>query len=166
MIKSLAGLLKIDPGFKPDNTLAMRISLLGVKYPTAIQQTAFFQDVSHRVENLPGVQSVGLISSAPLSGGVYAGGFSIEGRVSASESDEFVADRRMISPGYFDAMGIRLAKGRGFSDRDDRTAPGVVVVSESWARKFLPGEDPIGKRLKLGGRDSTRPWLSIVGIAG
>ena len=166
MLKSLAGLLKIDPGFKPDNTLAMRIALLGSKYPTAIQQIAFFQDVSRRVENLPGVQSVGLISSAPLSGGVYAGGFSIEGLVRTSGSDELVADRRMISPDYFDAMGIRLANGSGFTDRDDRTAPGVVVVSESWARKFLPNEDPIGKRVKLGGRDSTRPWLSIVGIAG
>jgi putative ABC transport system permease protein len=166
MIKSLAGLLKIDPGFKPDNTLTMRIALLGSKYPTAIQQIAFFQDVSRRVEHLPGVQSVGMISSAPLSGGVYAGGFSIEARVPSSESDEMVADRRMISPDYFDAMGIRFAKGNGFTDRDDRTAPGVVVVSESWARRFLPDEDPIGKRLKLGGRDSTRPWLSIVGIAG
>jgi hypothetical protein len=123
MIKSLAGLLKIDPGFKPDNTLTMRIALLGSKYPTAIQQIAFFQDVSRRVEHLPGVQSVGMISSAPLSGGVYAGGFSIEARVPSSESDEMVADRRMISPDYFDAMGIRFAKGNGFTDRDDRTAP-------------------------------------------
>jgi putative ABC transport system permease protein len=166
MIKSLAGLLKVDPGFTPDNTLAMHIALLGSKYPTAIQQIAFFQDVSRRVENLPGVQSVGLISSAPLSGGIYAGGFSIEGRVATSETDDLMADRRMISPDYFNTMGIRLAKGIGFTDKDDRTSPGVVIVSESWARRFLPNEDPIGKRLKLGGRDSTRPWLSIVGIAG
>jgi putative ABC transport system permease protein len=166
MIKSLAGLLKVNPGFKPDNTLTMQIALLGSKYPSANQQLAFFQDFTHRVEALPGVQAVGLISSAPLSGGVYAGGFSIEGRAAASGTDDLVADRRMISPGYFNTLGIQLLRGRSFTDRDDQTSPGVVIVSESWARRFLPNEDPIDKRIKLGGRDSTRPWLSVVGIAG
>jgi putative ABC transport system permease protein len=166
MIKSLARLLKVDPGFKPDNTVTMHIPLPGSKYPSASQQIAFFREVTHRIEALPGVQSVGLISSAPLSGGVYAGGCSIEGRVATSETDNLVADRRMISPEYFSALGIPLLKGRGFTDRDDQAATGVVIVSESWARRFLPYEDPIDKRIKLGGRDSTRPWLSIVGIAG
>jgi predicted permease len=166
MIKSLASLLKVDPGFKPFNTVTMHIPLLGSKYPGVNQQIAFFQEVTRRIEALPGAQSVGLISSAPLSGGVYAGGFSIEGRVLTSETDDLVADRRMISPEYFNALGIPLLKGRAFTDRDDQAATGVVVVSESWARRFLPNEDPVGKRIKLGGRDSTRPWLSIVGIAG
>ncbi len=166
MIKSLAGLLKIDPGFKSDHTLTMNIALLGSKYPSASQQIAFFQNVTHRVETLPGVQSVGLISSAPLSGGVYAGGFSIEGRVATSETDDLVADRRMISPAYLNSLGIPLLQGRGFTDRDDQSSPGVVIVTESWARRFLPDQDPIDKRIKLGGQDSTRPWLSIVGIAG
>ncbi len=166
MIKSLASLLKVDPGFKPDKTLTMQIALLGSRYPTANQQIGFFQAVTHRVEMLPGIQSAGLISSAPLSGGVYAGGFSIEGRVLTSEADDLVSDRRMISPEYFNALGIPLLKGRGFTDRDDQTSPGVVIVSESWARRFFPNEYPIDKRIKLGGRDSTRPWLSIVGIAG
>ena len=165
MIKSLAGILKVDPGFNPDNTVTMNIALLGSKYPSATRQIAFFQDVTHRVEVLPGVQSVGLISSAPLSGGVYAGGFSIKDRA-GPEADDLVADRRMISPEYFNALGIPLLKGRGFSDRDDQNSPGVVVVSESWARRFLPHDDPLDKRIKLGGRDSTRPWLSIVGVAG
>jgi len=166
MIKSLASLLKVDPGFKPENTLTMQIALLNSKYPSANQQIGFFQEVTQRVAALPGVESVGLISSAPLSGGVYAGGFSIEGRVLTSETDDLVADRRMVSPQYFNALSIPLIKGRGFSDRDDQTATGVAIVSESWARRFLPNEDPIGNRIKLGGRDSTRPWLSIVGIAG
>ena len=121
--------------------------------------------MTHRVETLPGVESVGLISSAPLSGGVYAGGFSIQGKVSP-ESDDLVADRRMISQQYFNALGIPIINGRGFSERDDQSSQGVAIVSETWARRYLPGEDPIDKRIKLGGRDSTRPWLSIVGIAG
>ena len=166
MIKSLASLLRVDPGFKPANTLTMHITLPGSKYPTSNQQIAFFQEVTHRVETLTGVQSIGLISSAPLSGGVYAGGFSIQGRVTTSEADDLVADRRMISPDYFNALGIPLLNGRGFSNRDDQAATGVVIVSESFARRFIPNDEPIGKRIKLGGRDSTRPWLSIVGIAG
>ena len=166
LIKTVAGLLKVDPGFKSDNTLTMNIALLGYKYPNTQKQAAFFQDVTQRVAILPGVQSVGLISSAPMSGGIYAGGFTIEGRTPASGDDGFVADRRMISPDYFEALGIPILKGRGFTERDDQTSPGVVIVSEGWARRFLPNEDPIDKRVKLGGRDSTRPWLSIAGIAG
>src|SRR6185436_13105693 len=75
MIKSLATLLNVNPGFKPDNTGTMSIALPGSKYTNTNQQIAFFQEVTHRIETLPGVKSVGLISSAPLSGGVYAGGF-------------------------------------------------------------------------------------------
>jgi len=162
-IKSLASLLKVDPGFKADNTMTMRIALLGSKYP-ADRQIAFFEEVNRRVESLEGVKSVGLISSAPLSGGVYAGGFSIEG--DNTDEDGFTADRRMISPGYFSAMGVSLITGRQFTDYDVPISTGVAIVSDSWVRRFLPNENPIGKRIKLGGRDSTRPWLSIVGIAG
>jgi putative ABC transport system permease protein len=165
MIKSLAHLLNVDPGFKPDRVLTMNIALLGSRYP-ANRQIAFFEDVRHRVENLPGVVSVGLISSAPLSGGVYAGDFSIEGREPASANEDSSADRRMISPEYFNALGIPLIEGRYFTERDDQVSTGVAIVSEGWTRRFLPNEDPIGKRIKLGGRDSTRPWLSIVGVAG
>jgi putative ABC transport system permease protein len=165
-IKSVAYLLKVDPGFKPARTLTMNIALLGSKYPAANQQINFFEEVSRRVGTLAGIESVGLISSAPLSGGVYAGGFSIEGREPASANEDLSADRRMISPEYFNALGIPLIKGRHFTDRDNQASTGVAIVSESLARRFLENDDPIGKRIKLGGRDSTRPWLSIVGIAG
>jgi putative ABC transport system permease protein len=166
MIKSLATVLKIDPGFKTEKTISMNLALVGSRYPTAAKQISFFQDVNTRVKGLPGVETAGLISSVPLSGGVYAGGFSIEGRVAASESEDLVADRRMISPDYFDALGVPLIRGRVFSDQDNQTSQGVAIVSESLSRRFIPGEDPIGKRIKLGGRDSTRPWLVIVGVAG
>ena len=166
MIKSLASLLKVDPGFKTVNTLTMQIALLGSRYPNPGQQIAFFQEVTDRVESLPGVRSVGLISSAPLSGGVYAGGFTIEGREAQAETDNLVADRRMISTDYFNALAIPILRGRGFTEQDNQGATGVVIVSESWVRRFFPNGEPIGNRIKLGGPDSTRPWLSIVGIAG
>ena len=166
MIRSLATVLTVDPGFNAENTISMNLALVGSRYPTATKQIAFFEDVNSRVKALPGVQTAGLISSVPLSGGVYAGGFSIEGRTSASENDELVADRRMISPDYFDVLGVPLRSGRGFTAEDDQASQGVAIVSESLARRFIPGEEPLGKRIKLGGRDSTRPWLVIVGIVG
>lgn len=166
MIKSLAHLLRVDPGFKADRALTMNISLLGSKYPSANQQISFFDEVRQRVQVLPGIESVGLISSAPLSGGVYAGGFSIEGREGASANEDLSADRRMISPEYFNALGIPLIRGRYFTERDNQGSTGVAIVSDSFARQFLSKADPIGMRIKLGGRDSTRPWLSIVGTAG
>lgn len=165
MIKSLARVLAVDPGFRPD-TLTLRISLAGSKYPNANQQIAFFQDVNRRVAAIPGMQSAGLISAAPLGGGLYAGGFSIESQPAASEAQDQTADRRMVSPNYFNALGISIIEGRVFSDQDNQNSPGVAIISESLARRFLPNEDAIGKRIKLGGRDSTRPWLLIVGVCG
>jgi len=166
MIKSLASVLKVDPGFNADNTITMNLALVGSRYATSTNQINFFQDVNSRIKALPGVQTAGLISSAPLSGGVYAGGFSIEGLVPRPENEDLVADRRMTSPNYFDALGVRLLQGRVFSDQDNQTSQGVAIVGESLARRFIPDEEPIGKRIKLGGRDSTRPWLVIVGVAG
>ena len=166
MIRSLATVLKIDPGFNTENIISMNLTLVGSQYSTATKQIAFFQDVNSRASALPGVQTAGLISSVPLSGGVYAGGFSIEARTSASENEELVADRRMISPDYFEALGVPVVRGRGFSSQDDQTSQGVAIVSESLAHRFISGQDPLGQRIKLGGRDSTRPWLVIVGIVG
>jgi putative ABC transport system permease protein len=165
MIKSLARVLGVDTGFRSKNTLTVQLSLLNSKYPKPAQQINFFDRVSAGVTNLPGVQSVGLISSAPLSGGIYAGGFSIEGS-DAADRDDLVSDRRMIGSEYFSTLGIPIVSGRAFSDRDNQSSEGVAIVSEAWARRYLHGDDPLTKRVKLGGRDSNRPWLTVVGVAG
>jgi len=70
------------------------------------------------------------------------------------------------SPGYFDAMGIPLLKGRSFAEQEDEKAPGVVLISRTMAERFFPGEDPLGKRIRLGGRNSKAPWLTVVGVVG
>src|SRR6202023_15950 len=77
-----------------------------------------------------------------------------------------LVDRRMIDPQYFRVLGIPVIQGRAFTEGDAATGPGVSIVSDEWARRFLPDENPIGKRLKLGGPASGRPWLTIVGVAG
>jgi len=90
--------------------------------------------------------------------------FYVEGAesVSYSGSEEY----REVSPGYFRTLGIPLVAGREFVAHDDTGAPPVVVVSESFARKYWNGEDPIGRRIKMGGRESDSPWVTVVGVAG
>src|SRR5262245_10779438 len=136
------------------------------RFPLDQQQTAFFREILQRVESLPGAQAAGMVSQLPLSGGLYAGGFAIEGPTVSPSNESAVADRRIISSNYFTTLGSPLVKGRYFTAQDDERAPGVIIVSESWMRRFMPNEDPIGRRVRLGGADSNRPWLSIVGVVG
>jgi len=165
MINSFIRILKIDPGFRPEGVVTFGIPLAISSYPQSKQQAACFQKIIHRVETLPGVMAAGYVSHPPLAGGVYAGSFTVE-NLATPANEQAIADRRIVSENYFLAMGIPLLKGRRFTAEDNESAPGVIIVSESWSRRFMPNEDPIGRRVKLGGKDSGRPWLSIVGVAG
>jgi putative ABC transport system permease protein len=164
MVRSFERLLKVDPGFDPKNVLTSRLALPASKYPDSKQQSAFFQETLQRLEALPGVQSVGAVSALPLSGAEEASSFMVEGSPPADSSETPMADRRRASADYFRAMGIRLVKGRYFTEADNQSAPAVAIISESFARRFFPDEDPLGKRIKNGGPTSTRPWLLIVGV--
>jgi putative ABC transport system permease protein len=166
LLRSFWRLLSVDPGFDPGGVFTVSLDLSRTRYPEASQQSAFFDRLLERVKAVPGVVRAGAISGAPLSGFEYSGGFSIEGRADADADDSATADRRAVSHDYFNAMGIPLISGRFFDDHDGPNSEGVALVSESWARRFLDGESPLGHRLKLGGRDSTRPWLAIVGVVG
>jgi putative ABC transport system permease protein len=165
-INSFIRLLRVDPGFNTEGVMTFGIPLSTDRYPKAQQQTAFFREILQRVEHLPGAQVAGMVSHLPLSGGLYAGGFMIEGPTAAPPNEMAVADRRIVSPNYFATLGIPLVKGRDFTAQDNEGAPGVIIISESWMLRFMPNEDPIGRRVKLGGKDSNRPWLSIVGVVG
>jgi putative ABC transport system permease protein len=164
MIRSFTRLLTVDAGFNPKNVLTLNLSLPTSKYPERSQQAAFFQQVIERLEALPGVQSVGAVSALPLSGAEEASSFMVEGGPAIDSSEMPMADRRRASADYFRAMGIHLVKGRYFTEADNQTATPVALISESFARRFFPDEDPVGKRIKNGGSTSTRPWLSIVGV--
>lgn len=164
MIRSFMRLLTVEPGFNPKNVLTIKLSLPTSKYPDSDRQAAFFQQTLERLGALPGVQSVGAISALPLSGAEDVSGFMVEEAPPVAPTDMPMADRRRVSADYFRAMGIPLVKGRYFTEADNRTATPVAIISESLARRFFPGEDPVGKRIKNGGPTSTRPWLSIVGV--
>jgi len=163
MIKTLIRLQGLDPGFRPDHVLTVRTAMPRQKYGELPKRAAFYQQVLERVQALPGVVAAGYTTSVPL---VWRGGtnsFSIEGHAPAPGQD---ANHRQISPNYFRALGTPLRTGRYFDEHDGPESLPVAIVNETMARQFWPNEDALGKRFKLGPPDSTRPWLTIVGIVG
>jgi predicted permease len=165
LIKSFVRVLQVDPGFNPNHVLTMRINLPELKYPEPRQAQAWFRQLLQRVETLPGVEYAALVSQPPLGSAGWSGTFTVEGLVTDPTKGGPEADRRPSSTDYFRVMGIPLLQGRFFDSRDEaEDAPKVAIVDETLAETFWRGQDPIGKRLKLGGVHSSRPWMSVVGV--
>jgi len=164
MIRSFAQLLAVDPGYDPQGVLTGRVFLPATAYSEAHQQAGFAEQVVERLAALPGVTAAGVVSELPLGGSYSSGTVAIEDHKGDAENQDLEADQRAISPGYFAAMGIPILAGRAFAPQDSAEAPGVVIVDESMVRRFWPDRDPLGRRVKLGGQDSTSPWLTVVGV--
>lgn len=150
LIKSLLRLQQVSPGFNAQNTLTMRISLPAAKYAEPFAQAAFFQRVIERVQAQPGVAAVGAVTDLPFSHSLTRTSFTIMGRPPVP-NEPLVADFESCTPEYFKAMGIPLIKGRDFTEADVRTAPGVVIINETLARRYWSGADPLGQHLVVGG---------------
>jgi putative ABC transport system permease protein len=164
LIKSFIRLQQVDPGFRADNVLTMRISLPQQRYGTPEKTRAFYRDLLDRVRQLPGVESAGAISGLPLSGNGGSGTTTIDSNAVPMDKRSPELDQRPVTPGYFEAMGITLVKGRLFDSRDTETSQPVAIVDDTLVQTFWPNDDPIGKRLKRGGPQSPQPWLTIVGV--
>jgi len=164
LIRSFLTIQAIDPGFQPQNVLTMRI-LLPAAAPGA-QRAAFYEDVLKRVETLPGVQAAGGIDGLFALGAPGTLGLrSIEGRVPEPRGQWTALTWKTISGSYLQAMGASLIKGRFFSERDSSGSPLVAIIDESAARRYWPGEDPIGKRFKgQDARGRNDDWLTVVGV--
>ncbi len=164
MIRSFIRLQEVEPGFKPDHLLTLRLRLPQTKYSDAAQLTPFYQNLIQRVRALPGVKTAGTVSHLPLSGAYQSGTVTVEQPSASVDNASFECDRRVTSPDYFEAMGIEVKAGRVFNDHDAQGAQMVCIIDETFARRFWPNEDPIGKRVKIGGNQSTAPWLVVVGV--
>ncbi|HKP87819.1 MAG TPA: ABC transporter permease, partial [Blastocatellia bacterium] len=164
LINSFVRLRNVDAGFNADNLLTMKVVLPRTKYSDGIKRTAFYNELLQRVESLPGVQSAGIITNLPLTFKGNSGGVAIEGRPEPPPDEVPIVITRTVSPDYFRTMNTPVLKGRQFSPQDTPDATRVVIVSESTARQFWPGEEALGKRMKLGGLNSDAPWLSVVGV--
>ncbi len=162
LLRSLSEVLGVSAGFDPNHVLTMRISVLGQRYNDNQNLRQFFTSALASIRALPGVQSAAVTSQIPLGGNVDRYGFHVEGKIHANPELDESAERFCVSPGYLDVMRIRLLSGRDISDRDTWTTQQTLLISATTARTMWPGEDPIGKRVKLGGLD--RPWWTVVGV--
>jgi putative ABC transport system permease protein len=162
--RTLVALQHVDPGFVAEHAIGMQLSLQANRYPKAADQIAFYRRLGDDTRALPGVLSSALSTTLPMSGSDVGVGFSIEGRpdtadVATRKSATFFA----VSPDYFTTMGIRLLRGRAFTARDDEHAPNVIVIGETFAKRYWPDENPIGRRITIG-YNNTGP-REIVGVA-
>ena len=162
LVKSLVGLMRTDAGFRAERLLTFSVGL-GPSYEATTAQLAFFDALLARLATLPGVESASAVSHLPLGGSDTSGGFEIAGRV-FPQGEAPYAKKRIAAPGYFDTMGIPLVRGRTFDDRDRLGSRDVVVISEAIARRYWPGEDPIGREIGFGWGPGDRQ--QIIGIVG
>jgi putative ABC transport system permease protein len=161
LMRSLSGLRSVDPGFDASNVLTASINIPEATYATPEQRNQFFDRALQNVRSLPGVVSAAWIDTLPLQGGStqYV---MVEGMPPMKESELPVVAVRLASPGYFDTARIALRAGRDFSDADGYGRPRVVIVSENTAKRFWPGENPLGKRVTL--TMMTKEPAEVVGV--
>jgi putative ABC transport system permease protein len=163
MIRSFMRLQQVDLGFDPRNALILQIALPESKYSQPNQREAFYRQMLERIRLLPGAQSAGVVSIAPLAGMDASSYFTIEGRPDPAPEQVPLAAFRAVSPDYFSAMGIQIVKGRAFAERDleQRT----IIINEAFARRHFPDEDPVDKQIRLGPPEIANPWWPIAGVA-
>jgi putative ABC transport system permease protein len=163
LMRSLTGLRGVDPGFDPNHLLTATIDIPEAKYMTPEMRNQFFERAIANVRALPGVESAAWVDSLPLQGGStqYV---AVEGQPAMKESEMPVVAVRLPSPGYFETARIKLLKGRDFTESDGFGKPRVIIVSEHTARRFFPGQDPIGKQITL--TMMTKEPAQIVGVVG
>ena len=162
-LRSFVELLRVDPGFDPRGRAAISYDLPTARYPDNEAAEQMHRRLLARVRSLPGIAAAELASSLALEYAQWTSDFIVEGRPVTAEAIDF--NRRIVTPGYFAALGVRPLAGPGFSDRDDELAPPVVVVNSTLAQRVFPGEDPVGRRIGLESDSYEQPvWRIIVGV--
>lgn len=164
LLQSFRRLQRVDTGFRPEGVLTFRISPPQARYPEPGETARAVEQIAERVRALPGVVAVGAVSTLPFSNSNNSGGFTREGQDQAPDGSLPLADFRVVSPGYFEALGIPLLQGRLFDATDRSDAPGVALVDEKLAQQYWPNRDPIGKRVRRPGPQAS--WFTVVGIVG
>jgi putative ABC transport system permease protein len=161
LIESFARLMHVNPGLSPSNVMTFPLTLPPVRYPQAQQQEAFYRQLLERVRTIPGVEAAGETSYLPLSGSARFGFFCPEGHACLGIGKDPVIAMRQVSPGYFDTVRTPLLRGRVFTEKDTADGLPVVVVNQTTATRYWPGQDPVGQHL-ANSRD--RVQREIVGV--
>ena len=163
LTRSFLELRRVDPGFQPDRVLTFQISLPPSRYSDGHRQAAFFRDTMERIAQLQGVAHVGATRGLPFAGSRSSTSFELEGRPQLPSDPSRNADVRLATPGFFQALGIPLLRGRLVQESDGPESRQVVVINEEMAQRFWPDEDPLGRKL--------RPFnppveVEVVGVVG
>lgn len=161
LARSFAALRQLDLGFEPERVLTASLTLPAADYPQTDDVVAFYRGLLDRVRDLSGVRSAGATRILPLSRSIGDWSITIEGRPTRPGENPN-GDWQVVTPGYFEAMGMRLSAGRFLTAADDERGTPVAVINEVMARRYWPGQDALGKRFHLG--TLNQPWITIVGI--
>jgi putative ABC transport system permease protein len=161
MVRSFVALRSVEPGFNPKGVLSMVVSVAGTKEAQPGRRAVLYPELLKKVRQLPGVMAVGGINHLPLAGDMWGLGFEIEGRAASRPGEGPRAVYRIALPGYFETMRLPVLSGRVMTERDDGRVPAVAVINERAARRYWPGESPLGKRITLGGPGE---WVTVVGV--
>jgi len=166
LIRSMGRLRAVDPGFDARGLLTMRVFLPEARYPDPAQINGFFDTLQPRLQALPGVTAAAMISNLPMGNDNSSGSFQIENQPVAEGQPSPHGDSHYVTPGYFEAMGIGLVKGRLFDARDSAEATPTILIDQVLADHFFPGADPVGHRInKYGEGTSEAPvWRTVVGV--
>jgi putative ABC transport system permease protein len=161
LIRTFAALKDVNPGFRPQGVLSLRLAIPRNKYGGDEKVAAFCQRILEQIRALPGVDAAGMSNRIPLGG--PSGMSTVYFERANQETALDATDDTTATPDYFRAAGIPVLQGRSFTEQDTMNAPSVVVVDEQVARRAWPGENPIGKRMRSSG---SMPWAEVVGVVG
>jgi len=164
LIRSFQRVLAVDPGFRPQHVVTASVALPFSQYKGAQRRQANLE-LLRRLRQIPGAESVGASTDLPLEGG-WSRIFSVQGYVPPPDAGLNTCKHSVVMGDYLQAMGIPLVRGRFFSDADNQENAKVVIISESIARRYFAGRDPIGGQLKWGPAEGSNPWMTVVGVVG
>jgi putative ABC transport system permease protein len=166
LIRSLRVLHATDPGFRSGGVLTMRVNASRASFPQGAQLRQFYDQLLERVRALPGVKGAALTSDLFLSNTPSSGTFTLEDRPPFPPSEQIEATIDVVSPGFFETMQVPLVRGRFLDSRDRDGGARAIVINETFANRYWPNQDPVGKRMVFGSPNERNPWITIVGVAG
>jgi putative ABC transport system permease protein len=166
LLNSFWKLIHVNPGFDPSKTVTAQITLVYERYKAETPRVAFFNELLDQTKSMPGVDSAGMISELPLSGQANDTFFTVREHPPAQPDDKNDADFRVVGGDYFQAMRIPLLSGRSFLQQDTAVAPAVIVINEPLAKRYFPGQNPIGKHLDVFEGKPEFVSREIVGVVG
>jgi predicted permease len=166
LLRSFEKMRDVELGFRPDNTLAALYVLPQQRYGTQFAIDEFTRILLNDVGHLPGVDAVGITSFLPAAGNNWGIAFTIEGYVPPKGAGLNMASMSLVESDPFEALGIRVLRGRVFTESDNAGSQLVAIVNRKMAEQYWPGQDPIGKRLRRGMPETSTPWMTVVGEVG